>query len=156
MNQQAARDKKRKEKKYPSVCRGDSRQHLSSQPLASDLAGCFSFLTPSLEFSKSTTRQASHSPLASAGPCLATVTPSVQFSTAVDHRTEPDSDSGRSVLGRRRWVSQLGQETIQIDGCVKGLASSPVIISMKSKRKGYSPPLRFCITPSNSVGISFL
>lgn len=59
---------KKRKNIYSSVCRGDSRQGLSSLPPASDLPACFSFLIPSLEISKSTNRQASHSPLASAGP----------------------------------------------------------------------------------------
>lgn len=117
MNESTSSLRWKKEKNmYSSVSRGDSRQSLSSLPPASDLPACFSFLIPSLVISKSTNRQASHSPPASAGPCLATVTLSVQFSTAVDHRTEPESNSGRSLLGRGRWVCRLGQKTIQIQG----------------------------------------
>ena len=46
-----------------------------------------------------------------AHPCLATVTLRTQLSTAGDPRPKPESDWGRSLQERPRWVDQVGPHT---------------------------------------------
>ena len=46
-----------------------------------------------------------------AHPCLATVTLRTQLSTAGDPRPKPESDWGRSLQERPRWVEQVGPHT---------------------------------------------
>lgn len=154
MNQQAARDKKRKEKKIPF--RLQRWLKATFVLIASGLWPRWMFLISdpkprALQIYKQTSFTQS--------TCLPRSLPgygdperAILYCFGSQDRTRQWLRKERA--GEKKMGQPIGTGNHPDWWMCKWLASSTVIISMKSKRKGYSPPLRFCITPSNSVGIS--